>query len=35
VRSEALREPLETGHVHVARAARHAEFPAALQLIAR
>jgi len=31
---EALREPLETGHVHVARAARHAEFPAALQLIA-
>jgi magnesium chelatase family protein len=31
---EALREPLETGRVHVARAARHAEFPAALQLIA-
>jgi magnesium chelatase family protein len=31
---EALREPLETGRVHVARAARHAEFPAALQLVA-
>jgi magnesium chelatase family protein len=31
---EALREPLETGRVHVARAARHAEYPAALQLIA-
>jgi magnesium chelatase family protein len=31
---EVLREPLETGRVHVARAARHAEFPAALQLVA-
>jgi magnesium chelatase family protein len=31
---EVLREPLETGRVHVARAARHAEFPAAFQLVA-
>ena len=31
---EVLREPLETGRIHVARAARHAEFPAQLQLIA-
>jgi magnesium chelatase family protein len=31
---EALREPLETGHIHVARAARRAEFPARFQLIA-
>jgi magnesium chelatase family protein len=31
---EALREPLENGRVHVARAARHAEFPAELQLVA-
>jgi magnesium chelatase family protein len=26
---EALREPLETGHIHIARAARRAEFPPA------
>ncbi len=31
---EALREPLETGHIHVARAARRAEFPARFQLVA-
>lgn len=31
---EALREPLETGHIRVARAARRAEFPARFQLIA-
>lgn len=31
---ETLREPLETGRVHIARAARQAEFPAAFQLIA-
>ena len=31
---EALREPLETGRIHVARAARRAEFPAAFQLVA-
>jgi magnesium chelatase family protein len=31
---EALREPLETGHIHIARAARHAEFPARFQLVA-
>ncbi|MGE5472200.1 MAG: YifB family Mg chelatase-like AAA ATPase [Bacteroidota bacterium] len=31
---ETLREPLESGHVHIARAARHAEFPAEFQLIA-
>lgn len=31
---ESLREPLETGRVHIARAARHAEFPAEFQLIA-
>ncbi|MFT3812968.1 MAG: ATP-binding protein [Acidovorax sp.] len=31
---EALREPLETGHVTIARAARRAEFPARFQLIA-
>jgi magnesium chelatase family protein len=31
---EALREPLETGRVHIARAARSAEFPARFQLIA-
>ena len=30
---ESLREPLETGRVHIARAARHAEFPAEFQLI--
>jgi magnesium chelatase family protein len=31
---EALREPLETGHIRVARAARRAEFPARFQLVA-
>jgi len=31
---EVLREPLEAGRVHVARAARHADFPATLQLVA-
>jgi magnesium chelatase family protein len=31
---EVLREPIETGHVMVARAANHAEFPARFQLIA-
>jgi magnesium chelatase family protein len=31
---EVLREPLETGTVTVSRAARHAEFPAAFQLVA-
>jgi magnesium chelatase family protein len=31
---EVLREPLETGRVHVSRAAAHVEFPAAFQLIA-
>ena len=31
---ETLREPLETGRVHIARAARHAEFPAEFQLVA-
>lgn len=31
---EALREPLESGHIHISRAARHAEFPARFQLIA-
>jgi magnesium chelatase family protein len=31
---EALREPLESGHIHVARAARRAEFPARFQLVA-
>jgi magnesium chelatase family protein len=31
---EALREPLETGHIRVARAARRAEFPACFQLVA-
>ena len=30
---ETLREPLESGSVHIARAARHAEFPAQFQLI--
>lgn len=29
-----LREPLETGVIHIARAARQAEFPAAFQLVA-
>jgi magnesium chelatase family protein len=31
---EALREPLETGHVTIARAARRARFPADFQLVA-
>jgi magnesium chelatase family protein len=31
---EVLREPLETGRISVARAARHAEFPAQVQLVA-
>jgi len=31
---EALREPLETGHITIARAARRSEFPARFQLIA-
>ena len=31
---EALREPLESGHIHVARAAARAEFPARFQLVA-
>ena len=31
---ESLREPLETGHIHISRAARQAEFPAQFQLIA-
>lgn len=31
---EVLREPLESGHVHISRAARHCEFPANFQLVA-
>ena len=31
---ETLREPLETGRVHISRAARHADYPAEFQLIA-
>lgn len=31
---EALREPLESGQVHIARAARHAVYPARFQLVA-
>lgn len=31
---EALREPLETGVIHIARAGRRAEFPARFQLVA-
>ena len=31
---EALREPLESGRVHISRAARQAEFPAQFQLVA-
>ncbi|KKW67506.1 ATP-dependent protease [Lampropedia cohaerens] len=31
---EALREPLETGTIHIARAAHHAQFPARFQLVA-
>lgn len=31
---DVLREPLEHGSIHIARAARHAEFPACFQLVA-
>jgi len=31
---EALREPLDSGKIHISRAARHAEFPAQFQLVA-
>ena len=31
---EVLREPLESGCIHISRAARHAEFPAQFQLVA-
>ena len=31
---EALREPLETGHIHISRAAQQAVFPARFQLVA-
>lgn len=31
---EALRQPLETGRIQIARAAQHAEFPARFQLVA-
>jgi magnesium chelatase family protein len=31
---EALREPLESGSIHISRAARQAEFPARFQLVA-
>ncbi len=31
---ESLREPLESGHIHIARAARQALFPARFQLVA-
>jgi magnesium chelatase family protein len=31
---EVLREPLESGSIHIARATRHAEFPASFQLVA-
>jgi magnesium chelatase family protein len=31
---EVLREPLESGRIHISRAARHAEFPARFQLVA-
>src|SRR5690606_10944729 len=31
---EVLREPLETGHIVISRAARQAEFPARFQLVA-
>ena len=31
---ESLREPLESGHIHISRAARQAEFPAHFQLVA-
>ena len=31
---EVLREPIESGAIHIARATRHAEFPARFQLVA-
>jgi magnesium chelatase family protein len=31
---EVLREPLETGHINISRAARQAEYPASFQLVA-
>jgi magnesium chelatase family protein len=31
---EVLREPLESGHIHISRAARQSEFPARFQLVA-
>ncbi len=31
---EVLREPLETGHIHISRAAHQAEFPARFQMVA-
>ena len=31
---EVLREPLETGHIHISRAVRQVEFPAEFQLVA-
>lgn len=31
---EVLREPLESGHIHISRAARQADFPARFQLVA-
>ena len=31
---EALREPMESGHIHIARAARQATFPAQFQMVA-
>ena len=31
---EVLREPMESGHIHISRAARQAEFPARFQLLA-
>lgn len=31
---EVLREPLESGRIHISRAARHAEYPARFQLVA-
>lgn len=31
---EVLREPLESGHIHISRAARQAQFPARFQLVA-
>ncbi len=31
---EALREPLETGHITISRAAQRADFPARFQMVA-